>query len=116
MTAMLVTTASGEPATPFLHVIPPANAFAAPLAPGLCATCRKPMADGGSPLPGEGKQFIEGFGFLLLPSCASCWRDFLAFSEVDDGPNDVCHHGIAFSEPCDRCDDEIEAGMPEIID
>lgn len=113
---MIATAGTGDSVTYLQAGALEPNAFGATLVPGLCATCKKPMADGGSPLPGEGKTFVQGFGFLLLPSCASCWRDFLDFIAAGDDPDDICHHGIALSEPCEYCDEEIEAEDEEVID
>jgi hypothetical protein len=77
-----------------------------------CAHCGKPMADGGAPLPGEGRLSIDR-------ACASCWAWFYRLAQADDTAEPHCHHDVPLSEPCQGCEDQIEAlseDLEEVVD
>lgn len=90
-----------------------ANAFPTPH--DRCPYCGCSMADGGAPLPGEGRD-------LAKPrACASCWRRFHEIARetelqagIDAGV--LCDHGIALEDPCSACDDLIASFAEEVVD
>lgn len=75
----------------------------------LCAHCHRPMADGGAPLPGEGKTVLRnGERVLITRACASCWTVLLEIANApEEEDEDRCDHGVRYDETCEECDEEL---------
>lgn len=85
----------------------------AALAQETCTYCHRLMADGGAPLPGEGRGVNDR-------ACATCHDRFrrglpLITKPTRLQPEPVCDHGVSLFEPCTPCDLAIEGQDDEEI-